>query len=60
MRPLSFAAFENRRAEVPFTVAIGDSSLRARSTALPTTGMGAAFLIDYKTGGRADETPEPA
>ena len=53
-----FAAFENRRAEVPFTVAIGDFFLEGEIDGLADNGDGAAFLIDYKTGGRADETPE--
>ena len=53
-----FAAFENRRAEVPFTVAIGNFFLEGEIDGLADNGDGAAFLIDYKTGGRADETPE--
>ena len=53
-----FAAFENRRAEVPFTVAIGGFFLEGEIDGLADNGDGAAFLIDYKTGGRADETPE--
>ncbi|MFR5091487.1 MAG: PD-(D/E)XK nuclease family protein [Adlercreutzia equolifaciens] len=53
-----FAAFENRRAEVPFTVAIGGFFLEGEIDGLADNGDGAAFLIDYKTGGRADETPK--
>ena len=53
-----FAAFENRRAEVPFTVAIGNFFLEGEIDGLADNGDGVAFLIDYKTGGRADETPE--
>ena len=53
-----FAAFESRRAEVPFTVAIGNFFLEGEIDGLADNGDGAAFLIDYKTGGRADETPE--
>lgn len=53
-----FAAFENRRAEVPFTVAIGNFFLEGEIDGLADNGDGAAFLIDYKTGGRNDEAPE--
>ncbi len=53
-----FAAFENRRAEVPFTVAIEGFFLEGEIDGLADNGDGAAFLIDYKTGGRADETPK--
>lgn len=53
-----FAAYENRRAEVPFTMAIGDFFLEGEIDGLADNGDGAAFLIDYKTGGRDDETPE--
>lgn len=53
-----FASNEHRRAEVPFTVAIGDFFLEGEIDGLADNGGGAAFLIDYKTGGRDDETPE--
>ncbi|MEC4272618.1 UvrD-helicase domain-containing protein [Adlercreutzia sp. R25] len=75
-----FAAYENRRAEVPFTVhvpasvsdcahsgaqgaesgAIGGGAfyLEGEIDGLADNGEGAALLIDYKTGGREDETPE--
>lgn len=53
-----FASYENRRAEVPFTVAIGGFFLEGEIDGLADDGDGTAFLIDYKTGGRDDETPE--
>ena len=53
-----FAAFENRRAEVPFTVAIGGFFLEGEIDGLDDNGDGAAFLIDYKTGGRAHRLHE--
>lgn len=43
---------------MPFTVAIGDFFLEGEIDGLADNGGGAAFLIDYKTGGRDDETPE--
>ena len=53
-----FASYEHRRAEVPFTVALGGFFLEGEIDGLADNGDGAAFLIDYKTGGRDDETPE--
>lgn len=53
-----FASYERRRAEVPFTVAIGDFFLEGEIDGLADNGDGAAFLIDYKTGGRDGETPD--
>lgn len=66
-----FAAYENRAAEVPFIVRVpavpsGDSTtgagegffLEGEIDGLADNGDGAAFLIDYKTGGRDDETDE--
>ena len=64
-----FAAYENRAAEVPFIVQVpaspsdgsaagaGESFfLEGEIDGLADNGDGAAFLIDYKTGGRDDET----
>ena len=64
-----FAAYENRAAEVPFIVrvpaspsdgsdaGVGESFfLEGEIDGLADNGGGAAFLIDYKTGGRDDET----
>lgn len=64
-----FAAYENRAAEVPFIVQVpavpSDASvagagesffLEGEIDGLADNGDGAAFLIDYKTGGRDDET----
>lgn len=53
-----FASYEHRRAEVPFTVALGGFFLEGEIDGLADNGDGVAFLIDYKTGGRDDETPE--
>ncbi len=53
-----FAAHGHRGAEVPFIVAIGDFYLEGEIDGLADNGDGAAFLIDYKTGGTADETAE--
>ncbi|WP_282191239.1 UvrD-helicase domain-containing protein [Adlercreutzia caecimuris] len=64
-----FAAYENRAAEVSFIVQVpaspSDGSaagvwesffLEGEIDGLADNGDGAAFLIDYKTGGRDDET----
>lgn len=64
-----FAAYENRAAEVPFIVqvpaspsdgsaaGVGESFfLEGEIDGLADNGDGVAFLIDYKTGGRDDET----
>lgn len=64
-----FAAYENRAAEVPFIVqvpaspsdgsaaGVGESFfLEGEIDGLADNGDGTAFLIDYKTGGRDDET----
>lgn len=67
-----FASFETRSAEVPFTVRVpaasadgstaevpaGDFFLEGEIDGLADNGDGAAFLIDYKTGGSLDEAPE--
>lgn len=66
-----FASFEHRAAEVPFIVRVPAASadgpvaeagegffLEGEIDGLADNGDGAAFLIDYKTGGRADETDE--
>lgn len=68
-----FASFENRSAEEPFIVQVPASALANDPAAegaierfflegeidgLADNGDGAAFLIDYKTGGTPDETPE--
>ena len=43
---------------MPFTAALGGFFLEGEIDGLADNGDGAAFLIDYKTGGRDDETPE--
>lgn len=66
-----FAAYEHRAAEVPFIVQVPAAAsdgfaagvresffLEGEIDGLADNGDGAAFLIDYKTGGRDDETPE--
>ena len=53
-----FAAHGHRGAEVPFIVAIDDFYLEGEIDGLADNGDGAAFLIDYKTGGTAAETAE--
>lgn len=64
-----FAGFAHRGAEVPFTVKLqapaGEDGalpapffLEGEIDGLADNGDGAAFLIDYKTGGSAEETPE--
>ncbi|MEY8460940.1 UvrD-helicase domain-containing protein [Eggerthellaceae bacterium 24-137] len=68
-----FASFESRSAEVPFIVQVPASALANDPAAegamecfflegeidgLADNGDGAAFLIDYKTGGTPDETPQ--
>ena len=66
-----FAAFEHRAAEVPFIVRVPAAPadgpvaeaaegffLEGEIDGLADNGDGAAFLIDYKTGGRDGETDE--
>lgn len=64
-----FAGFAHRGAEVPFIVEMqapaGEDGalpapffLEGEIDGLADNGDGAAFLIDYKTGGSAEETPE--
>ncbi|MDE8703069.1 UvrD-helicase domain-containing protein [Adlercreutzia equolifaciens] len=64
-----FAGFAHRGAEVPFMVELeapagedgaapGSFFLEGEIDGLADNGDGAAFLIDYKTGGSAEETPE--
>ena len=59
-----FAAFGAIAAEVPFMVVVeGDGSkgplyLEGEIDGLADDGQGRALIIDYKTGGSADETPE--
>ncbi|MEE0706023.1 MAG: PD-(D/E)XK nuclease family protein, partial [Adlercreutzia sp.] len=64
-----FAGFAHRGAEVPFIVRLqapaGEDGalpapffLEGEIDGLADNGDGAAFLIDYKTGGSAEETPE--
>lgn len=55
-----FASCAHRGAEVPFTVALPAAAfyLEGEIDGLADNGDGRALLIDYKTGGRPDETPE--
>ena len=53
-------AWELRRAEVPFAVAVGDALMEGEIDLLCTHGpdaCGPALVVDYKTGGSDDEDP---